>query len=218
VKNPYLFALIAKILEPFGLNLIVSGDYLQPAKGGVTVKEICTSLELPKNLHYFDRSLYCPKLSALSEIRMRLGLRTGLNTVEKLLNPAQSKYALIGTFHKPFVEKYAKIFSDKYEKLIIVQGNEGSPEVFSKCKYWVCENGKISENYINPVDFGITYQKSWEKITFKESLNYIQNPTEEFLKLAKLNAAFYLFLVNKVESIEEGYKLTLRTKHYYEQN
>jgi anthranilate phosphoribosyltransferase len=206
VKNPYLFSLIAKVLEPHGVNLIVSGDLLQPAKSGITTKEICTSIDLNKNLHYFDRSDYCPLLSNLSEIRMRLGLRTGLNTVEKLLNPAKSKYALIGTFHKPFVEKYAKIFADQYEKLFIVQGNEGTPEVFSKCKYWVAENGEITEYYINPADFGITYQKSWERITLEESLEAIQNPSSELLKLVKLNAVFYLFMIGRIESIEEGWE------------
>lgn len=206
VKNPYLFSLIAKVLEPHGLNVIVSGDALQSAKSEITIKEICSSIDIDKNLHYFDRSEYCPKLSDLSEIRMRLGLRTGLNTVEKLLNPAKSKYALIGTFHKPFVEKYAKIFSDQYEKLIIVQGNEGTPEVFSKCKYWVCEDGEISEHYINPADFGITYQKSWERITLEESLESIQNPSSELLKLAKLNAVLYLFIAGRIESIEEGWE------------
>ena len=136
---------------------------------------------------------------------MRLGLRTGLNTVEKLLNPANSKYALIGTFHKPFVEKYAKIFGDQYERLFIVQGNEGTPEVFSKCKYWVCEDGEISEHYINPADFGVTYQKSWERITLEESLEAIENPSSEFLKLAQFNAALYLLLTGRVASMEEGW-------------
>ena len=206
VKNPYLFSLIAKILEPTGLHLIVSGDELQPSKCGITTKEICTSIDLDQNLHFFDRSKYAPKLSALSEIRTRLGLRTGLNTVEKLLNPADSKYALIGTFHKPFVEKYAKIFGDQYEKLFIVQGNEGTPEIFSKCKYWVYENDVITEHYLNPADFGVTYQKSWDGITLEESLEAIQNPSDELFKLAKFNAAFYLLLAGRVNSIEEGWE------------
>jgi len=41
-KNPYIFPLVAKVLEESGLNLVVIGDELTPAKGGITIKDICT--------------------------------------------------------------------------------------------------------------------------------------------------------------------------------
>ncbi|MCH9814645.1 MAG: glycosyl transferase [Epsilonproteobacteria bacterium] len=207
VNNPYLFSLVAKLLKPFDLHVIISGDLLQPAKGGVVTKEICESIILEDNVHFFDRKTFAPKLHRLNEIRRRLGLRTGLNTIEKLTNPAQAKYGLIGAFHKPFVQKYAKVFGPRYEKLIVVQGNEGTPEVFSKCKYWICEDGSVSEHYINPSDFGIVYQKSWDRITLEASLEAIQEPSEEFLKLAKLNAALYLLITGHVGSVEEGWEM-----------
>ena len=55
--------------------------------------------------------------------------------------------------------------------------------------------------------FGIEYKKSTQRITLEESLMYLKDPSEEFLKLAKLNAAVILFLSNKVDSIEEAYTL-----------
>ena len=42
-NNPFLVSLIAKILEPHNLNLVVTGDKLQPAKEGVTLKQIITN-------------------------------------------------------------------------------------------------------------------------------------------------------------------------------
>ncbi len=206
VDNPYLFPLIARFLKQSDLQLAVTGDLLQPSKGGVTVKEVCEAVELPTNCNYFDRARFFPELSNLTEIRNRLGLRTGLNTVEKLHNIASAEYALIGVFHKPFVKKYADIFADRYRRLIIVQGNEGTPEIFSKCKYWICENAEIQEHHINPADFSITYQKSWKPISQEKSIEMVQNPSFELLQLAKLNAAFYLFVTGRAESVEAGWE------------
>jgi len=49
VKNPYLFPLIAKYLQKFNLNLSLHGDLLQPAKGGITLKEVCDNTTLTSN-------------------------------------------------------------------------------------------------------------------------------------------------------------------------
>lgn len=206
VNNPYLFSLIAKFLKAYSLNIVVSADELQPAKGGITVKSIYKNLKAPQeNLHCFDRKEYFKELSSLTEIRNRLGIRTGINSIERLLNPADSRYALLGVFHKPFVEKYVKIFANRYEKLIIIKGNEGTPEIFGKCKYWIVQDQKIEEHTIDPKDFGIEYQKSWNAITLEQSLDAVNNPSEELIRLAKLNAAMLLFISDKVSSIEEGY-------------
>ena len=207
VNNPYLFSLISKYVKEYNLNIVISGDKLQPAKEGITVKEICDNKQSEENLYYFDRKDYFKELSNLTIIRERLGLRTGINSVERLLNPANSKIALLGVFHKPFVQKYVDIFSNRYKKLVIIKGNEGTPEIFSKCKYWICQNNQVDEYTIDPVDFGINYKKSWDRITLEESLEAINNPSEELIKIAKLNAAVILFVNGKINSIKEGYDL-----------
>jgi anthranilate phosphoribosyltransferase len=206
VKNPYIFPLIAKKLESFNINLSLHGDLLQPAKGGTTLKEICNNTTLSSNTHYYDRETYFPQLHQLSPIREKLGLRSSFNTIEKLLNITQSDTAIIGAFHKPFVEKYIKLFKNRYKKLIIVKGNEGTPEIFSKCTITIVENEKIDEIKVDPKEYGITYKKSTQPISLKESLNLTNNPSDELLKLAKLNAATLLFLTNNSTSIQEAYQ------------
>ena len=206
VKNPYIFPLTAKYLKKFDILFSLHGGLLQPAKEGTTLKEICDHILLPENIHYFDRSDYFPELYALSEIREKLGLRSSFNTIEKLLNITQSDTAIIGAFHKPFVEKYIKLFKDRYKKLIIIKGNEGTPEIFSKCTITIIENNEIAEIKVDPKEFGIDYKKSTERISLENALEQIKNPSESFIQLAKFNAAVILFLTNKVESIEEGYR------------
>ncbi len=206
-NNPYLFSLIAQELEKYELNIVVTGDKLQPAKDGITLQDIATNIIMPANLHYFDRKDIFKELSNLTEVRNRLGIRTGFNTIERLINPANSQYAFIGVFHKPFMQKYAKMFGNRYKKLIIVKGNEGTAEIYSKCQYWVVEDGKTTEHKIDPQDYGINYTKSWDRISLEESLQNLNNPSEELLKIAKLNAALILYITNKVKSVEDGYAL-----------
>ena len=205
VKNPYIFPLVANYLQTYDINLSLHGGLLQPAKNGTTLKEICDNTTLLDNTYYFDQSEYFPELYDFSVIREKLGLRSSFNTIEKLLNITQSDTAIIGAFHKPFVKKYITLFKDRYKKLVIIQGNEGSPEIFSKCTITIVENSEVTEMKVDPRAYGIDYKKSTERISLETSLALTQNPSTEFLKLAKLNAAVILFLTDKVKNIEEAY-------------
>ncbi len=205
-RNPYIFPLTAKFLKKEGVNLVVIGDKLQPAKNGITTKNIYENFDFEENVHFFDRAEFCKKMSDLTEIRMRLGLRTAFNTIEKLPFVAQSEAAITGVFHKPYVQKYVKIFGERYRRFALIQGNEGTPELFSKGRLWVNENGELHEYIIDPQEFGIEYTKSWENITLEESLQQLQEPSEEFLKLAKLNAAVWLFVMGKAANVAEAFE------------
>jgi anthranilate phosphoribosyltransferase len=205
VKNPYIFPLVAKYLQSFNINMSLHGGLLQPAKGGITLKEICNNTAISENTYYFDRSEYFPELYEFSALRAKLGLRSSFNTIEKLLNITQSDTAIIGAFHKPFVEKYITLFKDRYKKLIIIKGNEGTPEIFSKCAITIVENNEVTEIKVDPKDFGISYEKSRDPLSLERSLELTHNPSDELLKLAKLNTAVILFLTDRTSSIEEIY-------------
>jgi anthranilate phosphoribosyltransferase len=206
VNNPFIFPLVAKVLKDSGLNLVVVGDDLAPAKAGITLKEVATKIDLTKNIHYFDRADFFKEMHDLTPLRMRLGLRTGLNTIEKLTHVAYSEFAITGVFHKPYVKKYVEVFSDRYKQFGLIQGNEGTPELFSKGRLWLVRDGETEEFIIDPERYGIGYTKSWERITLEESVEQTSNPSEEFLKLARLNAAVYLFVAQKASSIDEAYE------------
>ncbi len=206
-KNPYIFPLLAKVLQEHNLNLILIGDEKQPAKDGITIKDIVSKIELTSNIHYFDREIFFNKLHKLTDIRNKLGLRTGFNTIEKLPGVAQSQYAITGVFHKPYVKKYAEILKGRYKKIALIQGNEGTPELFSKGRLWMVDGDETQEYIIDPEHFGIYYKKSWEQITLEDSIAQLQNPSDEYLKLARLNAAVYLFVTQNAPTIEDAYDI-----------
>ena len=205
-NNPFIFPLVAKVLKESELELVVVGDDLAPAKAGITLKEVATNLELNNNIHYFDRADFFKEMHDLTQMRMRLGLRTGINTIEKLTRVASSEFAITGVFHKPYVKKYVEVFSDKYKRFALIQGNEGTPELFSKGRLWLVNGEDVEEMIIDPEYFGINYTKSWEKITLEESIEQVNNPSDEFLKLARLNAAVFMFVAQKASTIEEAYE------------
>ncbi len=205
-KNPYLLPLIAEALEGSGLDLVVTGDDPVPASGGVTLKQLFSALGVKTPLHYFDRKQHCPPMHELSGIRQRIGLRTGLNTIEKLPRFARSDYAITGVFHRPYVHKYVGIFGDRYKRFALIQGNEGTPELFGKGRLWIAEAGGITEYIIDPEVFGIRYEKSIEPIPLEASLEMTKNPDKGMRALARLNAAVYLFVAGRYESIEAAYE------------
>lgn len=206
VNNPYIFPLVAKVLRDNNLNLVVVGDDLAPAKKGITLKEVATSIHLDSKIHYFDRADFFRQMHNLTSLRMRLGLRTGINTIEKLTKVANSDFAITGVFHKPYVKKYVEVFSNRYKRFALIQGNEGTPELFSKGRLWIAKDGDVEEYIVDPAYYGIEYTKSWERITLEDSLEQIQNPSNEFLKLAKLNAAVYLFVCGMEKSINDAFE------------
>lgn len=205
-KNPYIFPLVSQVLEQSSLNLVLLGDILQPAKSGITTKEICTTLPLKGNVHYFDRSDYAKELHLLSELRNRLGLRTGFNTLEKLPNVSSSNFAITGVHHKPYVKKYQAIFASRYVRFALIQGNEGSPEIFNKGTLWITQDGETEEFTIDPAKYGINIKKATEKMSLEDSLNAINNPSQELMNLAHLNAAVWLFVSAMAPSIDEAYQ------------
>ncbi len=212
--NPFLFPLFGKILEDFyaknsdirKLNLVISGDYLQPAKVGLTTKEIFSNIDAGQYLHFFDRLEYLKQLSDLTPLRHELGLRTAFNTVEKLLNPSLSEYGVTTAFHKPYVQKYLDIFAPYFKEVVVVKASEGSPEVFKDGKYWKMLDGNIIEESFSLEKYGITYDKEFENISLEESLNIVKNPDENILKLAKFNVALYLLFSKRVASLDEAWQ------------
>ena len=214
-NNPFLFPLYENILKTFfeknkeikELKLVISTDLTQPAKNGITAKDIAKHFTFEKYVNIIDRKEYFCELSELTPLRHELGLRTVFNTAEKLLNPGQSEYGVTTAFHKPYVEKYLAMFKKYYKDILVVKASEGSPEVFKDGKYWKQIDGEIVDTIFKLEDFGIKYDKTYENISIEEALEIVKNPSEDILKLAKFNIALYLVFSQRVDTLETAWEL-----------
>lgn len=209
-NSPYLFPLVGKLFKSIGLNLVVTGDDRIPAKNGVTVKMIHEKLSrttFADFYHYFDRTSYLPELSHLTILRNQIGLRTALNTLEKFSKVSGSTYGASGVFHKPYVEKYSKIFCDQLNSFLLLGGNEGTPELVKKSKYWVVQGDSCEEFILDPEEFGVSSLYKDEDLTLDKNIEMILNPDQNMWKMACLNAAIYYKVMNTNSSIAENFEM-----------
>ncbi len=185
-KHPFLLPLMAKELTQTALVASIDSD-LTPQ--GVTLLQLQEKKLLPDNIHLQDRAHYLLWLSALNSLRHNLKLRTVFNTVEKLLNPLKSSYAIIGAHHTPYFKKYQLLFGSSYERLIILQGDEGSGEVYKKGKAIIIDSGQeVEQLTIDPKEFDIDTAALPQTHTLQEMVTVLQHPDKNLQNLAKLNA------------------------------
>lgn len=214
-NSPYLFPLVAKILKKQGVNLVVTGDERIPAKEGVTVKMLHDKIAhtpLADSYRYFDRSIYLPELSQLSKLRNQIGLRTALNTLEKFSKVSDSKFGASGVFHKPYVEKYSNIFSDQLSSFLLLGGNEGTPEMVKKSKYWMIQGDTCEEFIIDPQDFGVSSLFLDEGISLEKHVELLSNPDNNMWNMACLNAALYFKVINNSSSITDNFDIFIKSR------
>lgn len=155
------------------------------------------------NIILHHRHDLLPEFSELTDLRNDIGIRTVLNTLEKVYFLAPS--ALIGMHHAPYFDLYASLYGKHYQRLVIVQGHEGTPEILKNTKYKVVENGEVTIHHIDPEAFGITPITTKEAIDLNTMKIYMDHPDENLKKMIRLNAAFMGWSGGLYESIQEGW-------------
>jgi anthranilate phosphoribosyltransferase len=196
IKFPFLMLASAKYLNTLTVHT-VNDEPLGP-KYGIT----CDRFSYTPNVHIHHRQDLISGLSNLTDLRNSIGIRTAFNTLEKLnfLAPV----GLIGMHHAPYFDLYASLYAPYYQRLVIVQGHEGTPEILKNTKYKIVENGEITTHHIDPQDFGIEPIAAKEEMDLDAMKKCIENPDENLTKMIQLNAAFIGFIAGKFETIEKG--------------
>jgi len=210
IKSIPIMLLAAQLIPK--IPLVVHGDRAQPSKLGFNPKDFYENTKFSSNIHYFDRANFFPELSKLTDLRRALGLRTAFNTIEKLHNVASSDFALIGMHHLPYFDLYKELYGPKYKRLVIVKGSEGTPEVLKKTKMLVVEGGHSHSLPIDPSYYGLEPYEAKKEMSLAQMIEQLENPTEQILGYARLNAALLLYTANQAPSIEEAYA-SLKTNY-----
>jgi anthranilate phosphoribosyltransferase len=141
-KTLQLAPAIALLTAATGQPVVFHGDRGVPTKCGVGPVELLLALGIDPNLStdrverqveelgigFLYAPQFAPEWHALLPIRQQFGLRTALNTVEKLLNPANAALSVSGFFHMNYMENISGIGGHVAESVWMIQGPEGSIE------------------------------------------------------------------------------------------
>lgn len=217
----------AFLLAAAGVPVTLHGMASLPPKWGVTLmdllrqKGIDSASVLPDHalmaakqsgVLLVDAEQWCPPLQALRPLREELGMRTILNTAEKLLDYSHADYIVYGVFHSTVFDRMGQLMETlKYRKALIVQGTEGSEDLFihRPTRVHLIQDGESHMHMIDPETFGLEATPPDKDWTAAEQLKTAEEVLQgqahiAFTNQVLLNAAVRLHLCGSADSIEEG--------------
>ncbi len=181
----------AEVLEALGVKVSIEPKVAQAGLDGA-------------GLCFLFSTKFHPSSRRLKDISRNLGIRTCLNLLEALANPANAPKQLVGVWHPALIEPVAKALSLlKTEYAWVVHGADGLDELTLTGETFVTEiSGKqISTFKITPEEFGLKRAgiKHLNVKTPKESAEIIKEVLEnkrrdEARSLVVINAAAALVI------------------------
>lgn len=152
--------------------------------------------------------------------RQEMGLRTLLNILGPLTNPAGASVQVLGVYHANLTELLARVLVHLgTQHCFVVHGMDGLDEITLTDRTQVSEGkaGRVSTYAIEPAEFGLSRVPLKElaggtaednaKIT-RQILEGRKGPKRE---IACLNAAPAFVAAERAKTLQEGYKLAIRS-------
>ena len=135
----------ADVLESLGVNL-----NLTPVQVADCIRQIGVGFMFAPNHH--------PAMKYAAPVRKELGMRTILNILGPLTNPAGAPNQIMGVFHSDLVGIQARVLKELGSKhVMIVHGDDGLDEITLTGATQVAElkHGFVTEFKIEPKQFGL---------------------------------------------------------------
>ncbi|WP_209124116.1 anthranilate phosphoribosyltransferase [Alkalihalobacillus sp. BA299] len=217
----------AFVLCASGIPVTLHSSHTLPPKNGVTLYDLLNVLEVSTDKLDSDALIkaaektgflfvpteeWCPPLARLRNIRSEIGMRTLLNTVEKMLRLSDSTYMTVGIFHGTVLDKVVELLRRTgVHKGLVVQGMEGSEDISVERitrAYWVSEEQK-EWFVIDPelLEMQVEYPdiKWTAKHQAEMTLSVLQGKGDlPHYNTVLLNAGVRIWLCGKAKSIEQG--------------
>ncbi|MFN5984459.1 MAG: anthranilate phosphoribosyltransferase [Fluviicola sp.] len=113
------------------------------------------------NLCFLHAPLFHPALKKVANVRKQLGFRTLFNSMGPLVNPAQPRYQLTGTYSLELAKMYSHLLFDQEKIFCVVHGLDGYDE--------------------------LTFQGSTRILTRENDFQLHENPEKTEFELSELN-------------------------------
>ncbi len=135
----------ADVLEALGVNV-----NLTAAQAAESIRQV--------GLGFMFAPIYHPAMKHAAPIRKELGMRTILNILGPLTNPASAPNQVMGVFHSDLVGIQARVLKELGSKhVMVVHGEDGLDEITLGGSTLVAElkHGFVTEYKIEPKQFGL---------------------------------------------------------------
>jgi anthranilate phosphoribosyltransferase len=162
-----------------------------------------------------------PRLHALEERRDNMGVRTFVNTIETLVNPANASTHLGSFYHLPYavriIETFQQTESAAVDRVIMFQGMEGYDDIrpgSTTVAVWNEGDDDVDDFTIETPEYGMDFEE--EDLAVEDVAVDSAAITEavlrgdrddQFADAIALNAAFRIFAREDCETLDEGLEL-----------
>jgi anthranilate phosphoribosyltransferase len=193
----------ADVLEGLGVNLA-----LTPQQVGLCLREVGLGFMFAPNHH--------PAMKHAAPVRKELGMRTILNILGPLTNPAGAPNQVMGVFHPDLVGIQARVLQMLGSRHVLtVHGADGLDEITITGPTHVAElrDGAITEYIVEPGQFGFptapieAIQVPGPEESKARVLAVLANEPGPSRDVVVLNAAAALFVSGIVDSLSDGVRL-----------
>ncbi len=170
---------------------------------------------------FYYQPSFNPGINALFDQRDLMGVRTFVNTIETLANPANADVHLGSFYHLAFAKKVVETFRHSEQvspgKVIMFQGMEGYDDIrpgYTKVAEWAddgTKEGAFDDYEIETPNYGMDFEE--EDLHVEDVQADSATITEEivsgerddhFADAVTLNAAFRIYAREDVASLEDG--------------
>ena len=165
-------------------------------------------------------TIYHSAMRHAAPVRKLLGIKTIMNIMGPLLNPARAEYEVLGVYSKDLLETYAHAAKKLGAKRVLVITSEDGFDEISPCAqtyaYQINEDGKEYKYIISPQKFGITDADA-EELNGGDGVENARlamdvlngKGRKTILYAVCMNAGAVLYISGKARTLKDGYDMAM---------
>ena len=166
--------------------------------------------------------VYHAAMRFAAPVRKVLGVKTIMNILGPLLNPAGAEYEVLGVFSKSLLKDYARAAKKLGAKRVMTVASDDGYDEISPCAkthaFLIDERGHEASFVIEPSKFGITGADEDElsggngKENAALGMEVLNGKGRKTIRYAVgMNAGAVLYLSGKAKNLKEGYDMALES-------
>lgn len=199
----------ADFFENLGINIMA-----EPEKTAALVEKT--------DFGFLMAPVYHAAMRFAAPVRKVLGVKTIMNILGPLLNPAGAEYEVLGVFSKSLLKDYARAAKKLGAKRVMTVASDDGYDEISPCAkthaFLIDERGHEASFVIEPSKFGITDADEEElsggngKENAALGMEVLSGKGRKTIRYAVgMNAGAVLYLSGKAKNLKEGYDMALES-------